>query len=297
MGLSHTQYSYRLTAIRQVLWLTLFLNLLVAVAKIAFGHHTQTLSMVADGFHSLLDGSSNIVGLLALGFAARPPDHNHHYGHHKIEAIASMFISGMLFWACYQIFSSAYQRVNLHIQPEVNRYSFAVMIGTIIINIWVSRYESRKGREYKSQILTSDSAHTASDVWASLSVIVALIGVKFNIPYIDLIAGSLIAIFVGYSGYKIVVESLDTLLDRAPVDSAKVAALACMVPGVSKCHNIRTRGHATAVYMDLNIHLDPKLPLEQAHKLTHQVIEKIKAEMPEVVDVVVHTEPASPHHD
>jgi cation diffusion facilitator family transporter len=210
MGLTHGHYSHRLSAIRKVLWLTLALNLLVAGAKLIFGYYTQTLSMMADGFHSVLDGSSNVVGLLALGFAGKRSD-NPEGGHHKIEAIASMFISGMLFWACYEIFSQAYQRVNLKVQPEVNAFSFAIMLVTLGINLWVSRYELKKGKEHHSQILTSDSAHTASDVWASVSVIVTLIGVKFNIPYIDIIAASLIALLVGYSGYKIVVESLDIL--------------------------------------------------------------------------------------
>jgi cation diffusion facilitator family transporter len=297
MGFGHAHHFQRLFAVRRVLWITLGLNLLVAGAKLAYGNYTQTLSMMADGFHSLLDGSSNIVGLIALGFASKPPDPGHPYGHHKVEALAAMFISGMLFWACYEIFSHAYRRLTAQVSPEVTIFSFVIMVLTMAINIVVSRYELKKGREYSSQILTADSTHTASDVWASISVIMALIGVKFNIPYIDLIAASLIAVFVGYSGYKIILESLDTLLDHSLLDSTKVAALAQSVPGVSKCHHIRTRGHATAVYMDLNIHVDPNLPVEKAHELTHQVIKKIKSELPEVVDVVVHTEPATPHHE
>jgi cation diffusion facilitator family transporter len=293
MALPHSHYAQRTAAVRRVLWLTLVLNLLVAGAKLVYGHFTQTLSMMADGFHSLLDGSSNIVGLLALSFAAKPPDESHPHGHHKIEALASMFISGMLFWACYEIFSQAYHRLTAQVQPEVTPFSFLIMLLTMGINIWVSRYELNKGKVHHSQILTADSAHTASDVWASLSVLIALVGVKFNFANIDLIAAGLIVLLVGYSGYKIIVESLDTLLEHAPIDPARVVELARSVPGVSKCHNIRTRGHPTAVHMDLNIHVDSSLTLEQAHNLSHQVIEKIQTEMPEVIDVVVHTEPAT----
>lgn len=286
----------RLQKIRRVLWLTLFLNLLVAGAKWGYGQYTQTLSMVADGFHSLLDGSSNIVGLIALGFAAKPPDHRHPYGHRKIEALAAMAISALLFFTCYEIFSRAYQRWNSHVQPEVTLYSFLIMLGTMAINFGVSRYEHRRGHQYGSQILTADSAHTASDVWASLSVIIALIGIKLDIHHVDIIAAGFISLFVGYSGYKIVVESLETLLDESQLDPKKVVEIAQAVPGVLHCHNIRTRGHATAIYMDLNIHLDPKLSLEAAHELTHSVISKIKTAFPQVVDVVVHTEPATPDH-
>ena len=287
----------RLKAVRQVLWITLFLNFLVAGAKLGYGYYTETLSMVADGFHSLLDGTSNIVGLIALGFAAKPPDTGHPYGHRKIEAIVALFISGMLFWACYEIFSHAWNRIHEQFYPDVTVYSFLIMIGTMAINLWVSRYELRKGKEHASQILTADSAHTASDVWASLSVIIALIGIKFRVPYIDIIAASLIALLVGYSGYKIILDSLNTLLDRSLLNPEKVINIAQSVSGVRSAHQVRTRGHPTSIFMDLNIHVDPKLTLEEAHELTHQVIQQIKDELPAVEDVVVHTEPATPGHE
>jgi cation diffusion facilitator family transporter len=171
------------------------------------------------------------------------------------------------------------------------------MIGTMLINMWVSRYEHRRGHELHSQILTADAAHTRSDIYASLSVIISLIGVKLHIPWVDLAAAGLIAIFVGYSGYQIILESLGTLMDSAQLDPNEVLQLVMQVPGVEKCHHIRTRGHPTAIYMDLNIHVDPMLPTQESHRLTHRVIQKIKEEMPQVMDVVVHTEPATSDHE
>jgi len=203
----------------------------------------------------------------------------------------------MLFMACYEIASSAYERVHTHNQPNVTIASFAIMIGTILINMWVSRYEHRRGHELHSQILTADSAHTQSDVFASISVIVALIAVKLHWGWMDMVAAGFIALFVGYSGYKIVLDSLGTLMDSAQLDPREVTQLAMSVEGVQKCHHIRTRGHATAVYMDLNIHVDTQLPTQEAHRLTHKVIAKIKEAIPQVVDVVVHTEPNTPHED
>lgn len=283
--------------VSKVLWITLFLNLLVALFKLGYGEITNTLSMIADGYHSLLDGSSNIIGLIALAFAVKPADYNHPYGHRKVEAVAAMAISGLLFLACYEIASGAYHRFYNQQIPTVTFWSFLIMIGTMMINYGVSVYEHRKGIEHHSQILTADSAHTRSDVFASLSVIVALIGAKFNLGYLDLAAAGFIAIFVGYSGYKIVYESLTTLMDTAQLDPKEIEKIALQVEGVQKCHHIRTRGHSSAIYMDLNIHVDSKLNLERAHELTHEVIHRIKAKLPEVVDVVVHTEPANDYHE
>ncbi len=287
----------RAREVRRVLWITLFLNIFVAVIKLIYGNATQTLSMVADGFHSLLDGSSNVVGLVAIFFAAKPADRGHPYGHRKIEALAAMVISGMLFWACYEIASHAYHRLQAHTLPEVTLYSFLIMAGTMAINYGVSVYEHRRGVELGSQILTADSAHTRSDVFASLSVIVALIGIRFNLLWMDMLAAGLIVVLVGYSGYKIILESLNTLMDYAQLDPRPVIKAALSVRGVQKCHDIRTRGHASAIYMDLNIHVDPQLTTERAHHLAHEVIAKIKEEFPQVVDVVVHTEPATEDHE
>jgi cation diffusion facilitator family transporter len=289
-------FKERTRQVRRVLWITLLLNLLVAAAKLLYGHISESLSMVADGFHSALDGSSNVIGLVALVFAAKPADKEHPYGHRKVEAIAAMLISGLLFYACYEIVSSAVTRYRSNLVPEVTVYSFLIMLGTIAINTWVSRYEHRRGHELQSQILTADSAHTRSDIFASLSVIVALIAVKLNWGFVDLFAAGAISLLVGYSGYRIIVESFQTLMDSAQLDPREVARIAMKVEGVAKCHNVRTRGHPTAVYMDLNIHVDPNLPTQEAHRLTHRVIDAIKKENPQVVDVVVHTEPETKDH-
>jgi cation diffusion facilitator family transporter len=289
--------SKRARDVRRVLLITLALNVFVCAIKLGYGYFTETLSMVADGYHSLLDSSSNIVGLIALFFAAKPADKGHPYGHRKIEALGAMFISGMLFWACFEIASSAWSRLHHSELPEVTLWSFVIMLASMAINAWVSNYEHKKGHALKSQILTADAAHTRSDVYASLSVIVALIGVKLKLPWVDLAAAGLIAVFVGYSGYRIVLESLNTLMDSAQLDPREVTELVTEVPGIERCHSVRTRGNPLAVYMDLNIHVDPKLPTVEAHRLTHEVIAKIKAQIPQVVDVVVHTEPSTPHED
>ena len=224
----------KISEVRKVLWITLFLNLLVAGFKLGYGHLSESLSMLADGFHSLLDGSSNIVGLVAISLAAKPPDLGHPYGHRKAEALGAIFISGLLFWACYEIASSAIERVQAKTFPEVTLYSFLIMVGTMAINYGVSRYENHRGHELHSQILTADATHTKSDVYASLSVIVSLIAVKFHLGWVDLVAAGFIAVMVGYSGYRIVLESLNTLMDHSQLDSREVSNIVMLVDGIKR---------------------------------------------------------------
>src|ERR1044072_7761418 len=89
--------------IRRVLLLTLALNWAVAAAKLAIGHLSQSLATVPDGSHSLLDGSSNIVGLVAIHFAYKPADEDHQYGHRKFETVSAMAISLGLFLAAWRL--------------------------------------------------------------------------------------------------------------------------------------------------------------------------------------------------
>lgn len=89
--------------VKKVLVYTLVLNIIVTLAKIIYGTKTQSGSMVADGYHSFSDGISNVVGLIGIWIAAKPADENHPYGHQKVETIATIFISMLLFFVSYEI--------------------------------------------------------------------------------------------------------------------------------------------------------------------------------------------------
>jgi cation diffusion facilitator family transporter len=110
---------HRLKKVQQVLVLVLFLNLLVAFAKIIYGTLSGALSMTADGYHSLFDGVSNIVGLVGSFIAARPPDKEHPYGHQKYETLASIFIALLLIYVGVEIFRNSLDRFLIRSVPEV----------------------------------------------------------------------------------------------------------------------------------------------------------------------------------
>ena len=98
-------------AIKRVLWITLGLNLAVAVAKLAYGTSSGFLVMAADGVHSLLDAGGNVIGLVGVTASQRPPDAEHPYGHRKFETFAALSIGAFLVLACYEILKAAVERV------------------------------------------------------------------------------------------------------------------------------------------------------------------------------------------
>ncbi|MBI5198169.1 MAG: cation transporter, partial [Nitrospirae bacterium] len=204
-------------AVRNVLLVTLGLNLAVAAAKVTYGLMTQSLSMVADGFHSFFDGTSNIVGLLGIWMASHPPDTDHPYGHKKYEALASLGISLLLFLACYHILSPAWVRLTDSLAPEVTFWSYGVILATIAVNSFTVTYERRKAEELESAILHHDAMHTRSDLLASLSVLASLAATQMGFPLIDPIAALGIALLIGRTGFEILLEATRVLSDASMI--------------------------------------------------------------------------------
>ncbi len=278
--------------IKRVLWRVLLLNLGVAAAKLVYGESTGTLSMWADGLHSLFDGTSNIVGLIGIWAAAHPPDATHPYGHRKFESFAAFAISVFLFIACFKILESSYDRWLTPQSPRVTLWSFGIMLATIAINLFVTRYEHRRARELKSGILHADSMHTLSDVYSSASVLVGMMMIRAGLSILDPVVAILIAGFIGRTGFKILFETSRVLSDASCVDPERVRELVMNFPGVKSCHSIRTRGLENHVFVDFHIHVPAGMTTHESHELVHEIENRIKEEVEGVVDMVIHVEPA-----
>ena len=280
--------------VRQVLISIFFLNLLVAAIKIFFGLLAGSLSMVADSFHSFFDSTSNLVGLVAVGIASKPPDKEHPYGHKKYEYLATVAIAALIFLACFEILQSAGSRLldgdysSLHIGFA----TVCAMLVTIAINYFVASYEKKKGVELCSPFLEADSMHTQTDIYVSLSVLASFVFVELGYPILDPLVAVLIAVLIVKMGYSIVQQSSFVLCDASVLDEKKVHTVVLGVAGVNSCHSIRTRGSKEHVYVDLHIMVDPNLPIEAAHEISHNVEDKIKKSFSGVDDVVVHVEPS-----
>ena len=278
-------------AVRQILLWILLLNWGIAAAKAGYGLWSGTLSMTADGFHSFMDGVSNIVGLLALGIASKPPDTSHPYGHRKFETLAAMGISMLLFLTAYELAVSAVSRFRSVATPQVTPLSFIVMLGSLGVNIWVTCYETRRGRELHSALLLADALHTRSDIYASLSVLAALAAAKAGSASLDVLAALFIVGLIARTAFGIIQQSFAVLADASRVDPAVIERVVLSVPGVRWCHRIRSRGFEDAIAIDCHIWVDPEIPTTEAHRLTHAVMDRVRAEVPGVTEVLIHTEP------
>jgi len=282
----------RRTRIARVLTAILALNLLVAAAKLIYGISIGALALTADGVHSLLDASSNVVALVGMWVAQRPPDANHPYGHRKYETFAALGIAAMMFLACWQIGLTAAERLAHPRPPHVTIQGFVVLLLTLTVNLVVVTVESREGRRLGSELLMADAAHTRSDVFASLIVLVSFLGVRFGVSHADVAAAILIIGLILNAGFRILKGTLSTLSDERRIAPEEVERCALEEPGVREAHNVRSRGPLDDIHLDLHILVDPATPLAEAHALGHRVERRLRDRFLGLTDVVVHVEPA-----
>ena len=288
--MAHAADRYR--QIRRVLWIVLVLNLAVAFAKLGYGLFTHSAAMEADGWHSLFDGTSNILGLVGLWFAGRPADESHPYGHGKFESFAAALIGVMLGFAGYTVGRGAIDSLlGRGVPTEVTTWSFVIMIGTLAVNGLVTVFERRAGRRLGSEVLIADASHTMSDVLVSIGVIISLILVRFGITQADGVVALIVAVAIFRTAWSVIRGVLVTLGDAARLPADELAAEAGLVPGVLECHKVRTRGPEQQVYLDLHLLVDPQTTVAKAHDISHDAEQRLRDKYRQIADVVIHIEP------
>lgn len=281
-------------AIRRVLWITMGLNLIATAAKLIVGYWTGSLSLIADGFDSVFDAASNVIGLVGIYIAARPADDHYPYGRRKAESMTALIIAMLLFLTTWELAKSAIERLRnpALLQTEVNTWSFGALLVSIAVHMAVVWYELRAGRQLNSDVLVADALHTRADILVSVSVIGGLIAVKLGFPIADPIMALVVAVMIAKIGIDIVREISPTLMDVRAMPADQLEEIVKTVPGVISVHHVRSRGHGGAIYADLHIRVDADMSTDQAHAIAHEVQHRVRGNFPNVQDVTIHVEPA-----
>lgn len=249
--------------------------------------------MVADGFHSLMDGASNVIGLIGIRLAERPRDATHTYGHAKFETFASIGIVVLLLVTAVEIGRSVYERLSAESPqlPEAGLLAFSVMGVTIAVNLSISLYERNSGKRLKSTFLVADSRHTLSDVYVSISVIASLVAVNIGYPVLDALVAGAIALVIAYSAFRIMKDASSVLLDHSAVDTMEVKHILASIEGIRGCHNVRTRGSENGLWIDLHILVDPEMTTKESHAIASLVEGRLQEAFGKNTDSVIHIEP------
>ncbi|KGF72907.1 cation transporter [Neosynechococcus sphagnicola sy1] len=284
--------------IRNVLLLTLALNLLVMGLKIIVSWWTGSLSLMADALHSLTDSAGNILGLVTTRLASPQPDRDHPYGHLKFEAIGALGIAAFLGVACFEILQGAVERL-LHSEKavQISGVELWIVVMVLGINIFVTYYERRVGIETGSAVLVADAHHTMSDIWVTIGVLVGLVGIwLWNWQWLDAAIAFPVAVMVFWSGWSVLRQNVPVLVDEAAIAPEVIHAIALQVSGVINCHDIASRGIVgRQVFIEMHL-IVGTADVEAAHQIT-EAIESILEDRFGPARVLIHVEPPTYHSD
>ncbi|MGI8644602.1 MAG: cation diffusion facilitator family transporter [Thermomicrobiales bacterium] len=289
-------YGKRTRGVRRVLATVLGLNLLVAGLKLYVGLAAGSTAMAAEGVQSLLDGLANVVGLIGIAAAARPPDEDHPYGHERYETLASMAIAGLMTYGVIEILQSAWIRFREGGEPEVTALQFSILGLTMAINAGVSYWEGRSAKQLNSDLLAADAKHTGTDVIVSAGVICGLIAVSWGFAWADSAVSVVIAAVIARTAWGILRDASLVLTDSVGTDPRGLLRAILMTPGVVTAHNLRARSAGGRLWVETHVTVDPSLQVKQAHTVATNVEERVRAVSGTGTHVIVHIEPAEfPH--
>jgi cation diffusion facilitator family transporter len=276
---------------RRVTLIVMILNAAVAAAKLVVGHGISSVSLVADGYHSLTDALSNVIGLIGLTVSAEPPDEGHPYGHRKFETLASLLAAFLILLTALEVLKTVGGRVGADLSPKTSVAGFATVVVTFVLNLAVATWENRMGKRLGSDFLIVDSHHTFSDSLVTAGVFASLVASSMGYPGVDLVIAAFVGLFIAYLGLRLLAAPIQVLADAEAVPADQVADLVRSVPGVAGCHKVRSRGRPDQFFMELHVQVDADLSVREGHRISHVVKARLMERWPALQDAVIHVEP------
>jgi cation diffusion facilitator family transporter len=276
-------------------WWTIAGNAMLALLKLGVGFISGSFAVIADGIDSFSDIISSVVVLVAARIITRPPDIKFPYGYKKADTIAAKVLSFVIFFAGAQL---AYSTIKLLITrgPMQTPGSLAIWVTLISIlgKLILSLFLFRTGRNLESSMLVANARNMRNDILISLSVLASLIfTIIFQEPIIDRIIAILISIFIMYEGFRIFMKSNIDLMDG--IDNTDVYdqlfESVRSVKGAHNPHRVRARKIGHYYMINLDIEVDPDIPVKEAHDIAKNVENSIKSNQRNIYDIMVHVEP------
>jgi len=280
-------------AVRRVLIGLLGANLAVVAAKAYIGVVSGSLAVWGDALHSSVDSLYNVLGLIVVRVAAREPDEDHPYGHGKFETLGALAIVVFLSITCFELIRNAIQTLlgGGH-SIVVTDLGLVVLLATLAINVFVAWYENRRGHELSSELLIADAAHTRTDVFITIGVLIGVLFARRGATWVDPVVAIVVAALIVRVAYQIFSRTVPVLVDERAIPERAIRHAAQEIAGVKSAYGIRSRGgHGTGVrYAEVTIAVDRDANVEAAHAIADQVEERLKRDL-ELSAVTVHVEP------
>ena len=282
----------RSRAVRRVLGGLLIANIAVVIAKATLGMLAGSLAVLGDAVHSSVDAVYNVLGLVVVRVASREPDEEHPYGHGKFETLGALALVVFLSITCFELVRSAIGRlVSGGHTVRMSDAGLALLLATLATNVLVAWYENRRGHELSSELLIADAAHTRTDVFITIGVLIGVLFSRQGFTWVDPAVAIAVALLIVRVAYQILKRVVPVLVDERAIPEPTIRQSAQAVEGVKSAYGIRSRGGNTGVrYAEVTIAVDSAANVADAHAIADAVEERLKKDL-ELEEVTVHVEP------
>jgi cation diffusion facilitator family transporter len=282
--------------IKSVTYLAIAANIFLFVVKLVVGGFTGSIALIADGFHSLSDMTTDLAVLLGVYIGSKEPDRRHPYGHGWAETLSAVFIalilvfvgSTFVYYAAVDIAKG--NVITAHISVLI------VAIVSIIAKELLYRATKRAAIKSHSPALYANAWHHRSDALSSVAVVAGFVSLRFGFKYGDQIAAVAVGLMVILVGVKIIGDCLGELTERA-VDAETIEQIQHIInsnSSIQHWHKLRTRTIGREVFLDLHILVEADLSIAAAHEIAESLETSLHEQIVRPVNITVHVEPDIP---
>ncbi len=273
--------------------LVLVANVFLISSKLLVVIWTGSLGVLAVLVDSIFDLAGGLLAYFGVKKAQEPPDHNHFYGHKKYGALSGLAQLTLIFLTAFFILFEAVERYFESRPLLITPLVLAVLVCTIIVNVLMSRYLSRKAREYGSSALSATAANYSSDILQNSVVLLGLFGSSLGLYRLDAIAAVIVSLLMIRIVYVIGSNSVRELTDGGPDDEviSKIRTAIMSQNGVLSFHKLRARSYSGGIYVDVHLQFPERMSLRRAHRISGAVKYAVIKAVPQVREVLVHEEP------
>lgn len=280
-------------------WVSILGNVVLAVVKALLGVALHSAGLIADAVHSLSDMASSVVVIISFQISRKPPDPEHPYGHAKAEYIATLIVSLLMIVVGLQIGQEAVLGLWHGAPPSAELLTwplFFVLLGLLLAKEAMGVFSRVLGRMIKSDALAADAWHHRSDALSTAVVIVGLWGRNWGLPWLDAVAGGIVALWIVYSGGKMAYDAVSPLLGETVPQSEldDLRRISQSVPGVVSTHDIKVHKYGHFYFTTLHCELSDRLDVHRMHEITAIIETRILKRFSG--ECVVHMDPVNLFH-
>ena len=280
---------------RKATLLGLFVNALLILLKFLAGIFGNSQALIADAVHSISDLFTDVVVLFGIKIGRKPPDKEHHFGHARIETLASAIVGLALIGTAVYLGIEAALNIHRHTESHPTGVALIGAGVSIALKEALYRYTVLIGRRIKSQLIVANAWHHRSDALSSVAVLLGVAGTLMNPSWhiLDAFAALIVSFFIIKVGFDILRKTLREFTDTAPRPEIieKLMQLSRAVKGVTDAHDLRVRTSGGFYQAEIHIVVDGQLTVVEGHRIAKTVERCLVEGMDELDRVIVHVDP------